>query len=229
MELKGDYTFDAPQDLVWEAVQDPQVLGSVMPGGKGFEEVGDNEYAGSLTVKVGPVQGAFDAQIKLMDVVAPESYSIQVDAKGAPGFVKATGELKLEGRDEQTYMEYAGNAQIGGRIASVGQRLMDSTAKSIVRQSLEGLNEHLKVQVAHRQATESTETVAEDSVDNATETTTSSVPEVPTSQYKPPSQTQVALTVARDVFDDMVPSQYQPFVILGIVGIIGLIIWLLFS
>ena len=146
MEVAGNYTFDAPRELTWIALQDPKVLGSVMPGGGGFEQVAENQFAGALQIKVGPVQGTFQAQIKLSDVQPPESYRIEVDGKGAPGFVKASGGLRLEARDGQTYMDYTGQAQIGGRVATVGQRLLDTSARSIIRQSLDGLNEYLKVQ-----------------------------------------------------------------------------------
>lgn len=98
MELSGEYTFDAPQPLVWQALQDPQVLGSVMPGGEGFAQVGENEFAGALKIKVGPVNGDFKGQIKLSNVLPPESYTIDVDGKGAPGFVKATGNLTKKWR-----------------------------------------------------------------------------------------------------------------------------------
>ena len=82
MDLSGDFIFDAPQELTWEALQDPDVLTSVMPGAEDFKEIGENEYSGLLNIKVGPVQGKFSGTIKLSDIVAPESYSIQVDGKG---------------------------------------------------------------------------------------------------------------------------------------------------
>lgn len=150
MDLAGEYLFDAPQDLVWEAVQDPDVLGSVMPGGEGVKEIGENEYQTRLKIKVGPVQGKFKGKIKLENIVAPESYDIIVDGKGAPGFVKATGSLKLSPQGEKTLCTYSGKARVGGRIASVGQRLLDASSKAIVNQSLEALNEYLKVQVQRR-------------------------------------------------------------------------------
>ena len=146
MDIQGEYTFDAPRDLVWEALNDPNVLGSVLPGGQAFEQVGDNEYAGILKVKVGPIQGKFKGKIVLENIVAPASYTMKVDGKGQPGFVKASGDVVLSVGEEdadKTHMAYEGKAQVGGRIASVGQRLMDSSAKAIIRQTLEGLNEYL--------------------------------------------------------------------------------------
>jgi carbon monoxide dehydrogenase subunit G len=227
MELKGDFLFDAPQHLVWEAVQDPQVLGSVMPGGQGFETVAPNQYKGAMSVKVGPVQGVFDAAIKLSDVVAPTSYTIDVDGKGAPGFVKATGSMKLEARGEQTYIEYAGNANIGGKIASVGQRLIDSTARSIVRQALEGLNEYLKVKAAEEAAAKALSSPSAESSHSVTEH--HETPSSPAPTYTPPSQSQVAFNVVRDVFNDTVPEQYQPLVALIVIGFIISLLWQLFT
>lgn len=237
MEIAGDYIFDAPQQLVWEALQDPNVLGAVMPGGKGFEQTGENQYSGTLEVKVGPVQGTFQGQIKLSNVVAPESYHIEVDGKGATGFVKATGQMRLEPREaSQTFMIYSGQAQVGGRIASVGQRLIDSAARSIIRQSLEALNEYLKIEAAKQPAV--TAAAPEPAVSAAYETTASPVTAaVPTTapspqateQYKPPSQRALALNVVRDVFNDMIPAKYQPLFFGAVIVVIGLIIWLLVS
>lgn len=229
MDLSGNYTFDAPQAIVWEAIKDPNVLGSVMPGGEGFEQVGDNEYAGTLKVRVGPVQGKFDVTITLSDVVEPVSYSIDVDGKGGQGFVKANGGIKLEGQGDKTDMEYAGSAQISGRIASVGQRLIDSTARSIVRQSLDGLNEYLKVQVAQQPAEEAP--TSEEPAAEAQEAAPEPAPVTETpaaSTYKPPSQTEVAFNVAKDVAGDIVPEGMRPVAIAVGVGVVLLILFLLF-
>lgn len=221
MDISGEYTFDAPQDLVWEALQDPDVLSNAMPGGEGFAEVGNNEFEGNLKIKVGPVQGVFKGNIKLVDVVPPDSYRMEVDGKGAPGFVKASGGLKLTPQGDKTHMAYEGSAQVGGRIASVGQRLMDTSAKSIIRQSLEGLNDYLKVQVAQRAATVTVEEVVEGEVVEEETAVTTPTP-VPT--YKPPSQTQVAMNVAKDVANDIIPAQYWPYLIGLVVVLIILLI-----
>lgn len=236
MELNGDYTFDAPQHLVWEALNDPNVLGSVMPGSEGFEEIGENEYAGKLKVRVGPVQGNFEATITLTEINEPDSYTLSVDGKGAAGNVSATGgmNLKPEG-DDKTYMEYAGTAQITGRIASVGQRLMDSTARSIVRQSLTALNEYLKVEVAKQApAMPETKSTTEDTGDSdepasappVVDATTPIQPETPpVPEFTPPSQMEIGMNVMRDVLDDFVPKQFQPLLLGGVIVIIVLILW----
>lgn len=225
MDVAGEYVFDAPQEIVWDSLQDPNVLGSIMPGGQGFEQIGENQYKGVLLVKVGPVQGAFEGEINLTDIKAPESYQIAVDGKGAPGFVKANGALKLEARGSQTYMEYSGQAQIGGRIASVGQRLIDASARSIIRQSLDALNEYLKVQVA--QQPQPSMALTPESTSPASP---SAAPQtVEAGEYKPPTQTTLAFNVARDVFNDIVPAKYQPLLIAGGIALIALIVWLIVS
>jgi uncharacterized protein len=216
VEISGDYLFDAPQNVVWDALQDPNVLGAVMPGGKGFEQTGENQYKGVLEIKVGPVQGTFQGEIMLSDVRPPEHYKIAVDGKGAPGFVKARGQLDLEARDSQTHMAYSGQAQVGGRIASVGQRLIDSAARSIIRQSLELLNEYLKTQVAHQPALVSTSAMPEAATAAPTHTVSASA----SVTYKPPSQMSLALKVARDVLGDLVPPKYQPWLVAAIIVIV---------
>lgn len=232
MELAGDYVFDAPQQMVWDALLDPNVLGSIMPGGKGFEQIGENQYNGVLEVKVGPVQGAFQGKITLSDIQAPESYKIEVDGKGAPGFVKANGGLRLETRESQTFMEYSGQAQVGGRIASVGQRLLDSAARSIVRQSLDALNEYLKVQAAQQPQTPAapaeTASVSEPTA-AAPEPTMKLSHTVVIPEYKPPTQTSLAVNVARDVLNDIIPAKYQPYLLGVVIGIILLLIWAFLS
>lgn len=251
MQVSGEYTFDAPQAIVWNALRDPDVLASIMPGGEGFAEVGENQYSGNLNVKVGPVQGKFQATILLSDIVEPDSYAITVDGKGPQGFVKANGRLHLTPQGQQTHMAYEGDAQIGGRIASVGQRLLDSSAKSIIRQSLEGLNQYVKFQAANAPPAADTEVVAAEVVAAAIpaeETTadltmpeatpldkpleTMAAPEVSKPKpvvipgYKPPSQTNVALNVAKDVAGDLVPPQYRP-VVIGIVVLLVLVLMVL--
>lgn len=152
MKLEGDYLFEASVPEVWSALFDPVILAAVMPGCEKLELV-DGHYVGDIKVKVGPIQGKFTGKVDLQDKVEPESYTMIVDGRGAPGFVKATAHVKLAAEGEATRVQYDADAQIGGKIASVGQRLIDASARAIVAQSLEGLHTNIKLRAAaHREA-----------------------------------------------------------------------------
>lgn len=196
MKLEGTYTFDAPRDAVWQALLDPEVLARTMPGCEKLEQIGENEYKGALKIRVGPVQGQFEGIVNLSNINPPESYRMQVDGKGAPGFMKGVGEVRLEDQGEATLMHYTGEAQVGGRIASVGQRLLDSSAKALTRQSLDGLHEQIKARV---QASAS---------DHAEEALVGTQPQAV--EASSPSQVEFAMGVAKHLVDDLVPAPQRP-------------------
>jgi carbon monoxide dehydrogenase subunit G len=149
MRLDGTYLFAAPREAVWEALMDPAVLTGALPGGEQLEQTGDNQYRAVMNVKVGPVQGRFEGKILLEDIVAPQSYLMKVDGQGAPGFVAGEGRLVLEEADGGgTLLRYGGDVTVGGRIAGVGQRLIESTAKSITRQGLQSLDQTIAARLA---------------------------------------------------------------------------------
>lgn len=149
MRLEGTHLFAAPRDAVWEALMDPVVLAGALPGGEQLEQTGENQYRAVMNVKVGPVQGRFEGKILLEDIVAPQSYRMKVDGQGAPGFVAGEGRLELEEADGGgTVLRYAGDVTVGGRIAGVGQRVVESTAKSITRQGLQALDQTIAVRLA---------------------------------------------------------------------------------
>jgi uncharacterized protein len=147
MKLEGDYLFEATVPEVWSALFDPVILAAVMPGCEKLELV-DGHYVGDIKVKVGPIQGNFTGKVDLKDKVEPESYTMIVDGRGAPGFVKATAHVKLAAEGDATRVHYDTDAQVGGKIASVGQRLLEASARAIVAQSLEGLHANIKLRAA---------------------------------------------------------------------------------
>lgn len=147
MKLAGEYRFDADVKDVWAALFDPAVLAAVMPGCEKLELV-DGAYVGDIKIKVGPIQGKFTGRVQLEDVQEPERYKMIVDGRGTPGFVKADAVVRLEPDGDGTKIHYDADAQIGGKIASVGQRLLDASARAIVKQSLDGLNENIKLRAA---------------------------------------------------------------------------------
>jgi len=212
MKIQGEHVFDAPRDAVWEAVLDPDVLTRVLPGCEDFHEVGENEYEGVLKIKVGPVQGKFNGKVRLSDLHPPVSYHLDLDGKGAPGFVNGKGELKLADEGGKTRLHYEVDAKVGGRIASVGQRLLDSTTRVITRQALEGLEKQIAARTSPSAGSESEDGGA-------------SVP-TPAPAPAAPSQSEFAAEVAKGVVADLIPPERRPLVI-GVAAAIVLAIVLL--
>lgn len=149
MILNGTFTFDGPRVRVWDILQDPEVLAKALPGTKTLTKVAEDRYQGVMKVNVGPMSAAeFAINVELKDKVAPETFAMQIDGKGAVGFTKGTATIAL---DEQpgpvTVMTYTSDVQIGGKIAAVGQRLLESVGKMMTRQALEALNSELKARL----------------------------------------------------------------------------------
>ena len=199
MKVTGDFLFDAPPEDVWSGLQDPEILAATMPGCDQLDLVGENEYEGVLNIKVGPVQGKFQGKVRLEDIDPPNGYTMKVDGRGAPGFVNATAGILIAAEGEKTRLSYDGDAKVGGRIASVGQRLLDSSAKAIIKQSLEGLNDNLKARSA-----------------------ASGSAEAATVAPAPPSQADFAAKVAKEVAKDLVP---RPVLIAIVIAILLLVLY----
>jgi uncharacterized protein len=151
MQISGEYTFDAPHDVVWEALQNPLVLGAVVHTCWGVEKVDENQYTGILQFKIGSMQGTFRGKINLTNVNPPTSYDIEVHGNGLLGVANVKGSLEIEAVETKTLMRYTGESQFGGRIASVGSRLIESAVKAMLDQSLDALNKYLQVEVKKRQ------------------------------------------------------------------------------
>lgn len=129
MKIEGTHKIDAPRERIFAALVDPAVLQKCIPGCEQMEKTGDNQYKAKLTAGVGPVKGIFTATVSLQDIVAPERYKLVVEGKGQPGFVKGSGELNMKEADGATEIQYTGDVNVGGLIASVGQRMIQATAK----------------------------------------------------------------------------------------------------
>ena len=147
MHIEGSYDFDSKRELVWDVLMDIDVLGSIIPGSQGLQEIGENKYQSKLAVKVGPVNGKFEANFELADVDAPESYRLIVEGKGPAGHVTGAGVIRLAAANGGTVMHYAGDARIGGKIAAVGQRLLDVAAKQIAKQALRKLSKQVEMRL----------------------------------------------------------------------------------
>lgn len=219
MKLQGEHTLPASRDEVWEAVMDPAVIQSIMPGCEDLKETGENQFEGTLKIKVGPVQGKFKGSVELSDLNAPESYHLHIKGKGAPGFVDGQGTMRLEATsDATTTLHYEIDAKVGGRIASVGQRLLDSSARVIARQSLEGL----AAQIEHRNQPEP----EADADSEAAEEDAESRPR-PRQAPEQPSQAKFAVDFAKGLVEELVPEEQRPKAIAIGVGLV-LAVFLLF-
>jgi len=144
LDLDGQYTFTAPQEAVWNALQNPKLLGTIIPTCWGVESAGKNKYTGILKFQAGQMSGVFEGIIELTNIQEPDSYDISVTGKAPIGITKVTGGMRLEAVDKNnTIMHYSGTASFGGRIASVGSRILEMAVNAMINQSLVALNRYL--------------------------------------------------------------------------------------
>ncbi|OGO62727.1 MAG: hypothetical protein A2030_07520 [Chloroflexi bacterium RBG_19FT_COMBO_50_10] len=145
MKIEGEYTFDGPREDLWELVRDPEVLATCLPGTQSVQKMSDNEYAGEIKVRIGPISGTFSGQLFVTNEVPPVSCTLTVEGKGKVGFLKGIGNIDMiDQGGSKTLMKYTGEVQIGGKVASVGQRLFDTVSKGMTKQGLDKLNEILQ-------------------------------------------------------------------------------------
>ena len=131
MKLSGTYKFEAPQQRVWEFLIDPQRLQKCIPGAKELQTVGPNEYTGEIDVGIAAVKGQYKGRVKLEDLVPPESYKIVGEGEGGvAGFAKGGADVRLSDKDGGTLLTYNVEAQIGGKLAQLGGRLINGVAKN---------------------------------------------------------------------------------------------------
>lgn len=149
MKVDGEHLFNGTRQQVWDLFRDTDVMAAALPGTKKMELVGDNTYEAVMNVRVGPVAGEFSGQLVISNEDHPNSYTMTVEGRGKPGFMKGIGDVTLAAQGEnQTLMGYQGEVQIGGKLAAVGQRLVDTVAKSIISQAFETLDSVLAERVA---------------------------------------------------------------------------------
>ncbi len=135
MEMTGRYQIPAPRDKVWAALNDPVVLKACIPGCEALDKVSDTEMTATVKAKVGPVSATFEGRVTLSDLDPPNSCTISGEGKGgAAGFAKGGADVTLADDDGMTLLTYTAKAQVGGKLAQVGARLIDATAKQMADQ-----------------------------------------------------------------------------------------------
>lgn len=133
MNGSGEMQLNAPIEQVWSKLMDPEVLADCILGCKKLDLIEDGKYRADLVVGLAAVKGKYDATIALRDVQAPSSYRLIVHGEGAPGFMDAEGVLQLASVDEgRTMLTYSYNAEVGGKVAAIGQRMLGGVAKLII-------------------------------------------------------------------------------------------------
>jgi uncharacterized protein len=147
MQISGEYTFDAPQEIVWQTLQDPLIYGAIVPTCLGVEKIADNLYSGILQFKLGSMQGSFKGSVNLSNVNPPTSYDIEIHSNGLLGIANVQGSLQVEGVENKTLVHYQGEAQFGGRIASVGSRILENAVNSLLGESLDALDKYLQIEL----------------------------------------------------------------------------------
>jgi len=135
MELKGEYRIPAPREQVWAMLNDPAVLRECIPGCESLEGSPEEGFKARVTTKVGPVKATFNGEVSLTNINPPESYTISGEGKGGvAGFAKGGADVHLNEEGSETVLTYAVSAQVGGKLAQLGARLIDSTAKKLADQ-----------------------------------------------------------------------------------------------
>jgi carbon monoxide dehydrogenase subunit G len=132
MDMTGESRIPAPRDAVWKALNDPAVLKQSIPGCEELEKVSDTEFVAKVTAKVGPVKARFNGRVTLSDLDPPNGYKISGEGQGgAAGFAKGGAEVRLEPDGNGTLLKYTVHAAIGGKLAQIGARLIDGTARKM--------------------------------------------------------------------------------------------------
>lgn len=244
MQIQGTHTFQAPKQVVWDALMDPTILAMALPGGEALEKISENEYKAAMKVRVGPVQGKFDGGIELTDINLLDSYRMKVSGQGSPGFVNGEGNVQLEESGAATIMHYSGDVQVGGKIASVGQRLIDSTAKAMIRQGLVVLDAQIAILAANAAAIAppvEPSPVVETLAAASPVTEAPVAPALPAAAVIPPAAprpvvtpvaapstakmaTEVAKDVARDLVSDVIPLKFQEKLLWFALGAVAMLI-----
>ncbi|UOM36419.1 CoxG family protein [Acuticoccus sp. I52.16.1] len=131
MEMTGEHRIPAPRKVVWEALHDPEILKDCIKGCQTLEKKSDHEMVARVQAKVGPVKATFDADVEIVNENAPASYTLQGEGKGGvAGFAKGKADVQLaEDGENATILTYQVDAKVGGKLAQLGSRLVDTTAK----------------------------------------------------------------------------------------------------
>lgn len=139
MKIAGSYAVPLDRERAYALLQDPAILAQCMPGCEALDRVGEGEYAMRMKMKLASVSGLFDGKVKIGDPNPPFSYRMVVEGSGRIGFMRGEGVITLAPAETGTSVNYDGEVQVGGVIANVGQRLIETTSKMLIKRFFESL------------------------------------------------------------------------------------------
>jgi carbon monoxide dehydrogenase subunit G len=144
MDMTGQYRIPAPREQVWAALNDPAMLKASLPGCETLEKLSDREFAATVIAKVGPVKAKFNGNVTLSNLNPPESYTISGEGKGgAAGFAKGGADVRLTEDGDITVLTYTAKADVGGKLAQLGSRLIDGTAKKMADEFFDNFSQQV--------------------------------------------------------------------------------------
>jgi len=147
VEMTGEQMIPASQEETWTALNDPEVLRQCVPGCESITKVNENEYQVQMTARVGPVSAKFRGRLSLFDIKPPESYSLAFEGQGgAAGFAKGAAQVKLAPQGSQTQLAYQVKANVGGKLAQIGSRLVDAAAKKVADEFFDNFKKHMSAE-----------------------------------------------------------------------------------
>ena len=142
MEMTGEQLIPAPQQQTWDALNDPEILKQCVPGCESIESIGDNQYQVLMVARVGPVSAKFRGKLSLSDVQPPSSYAIAFEGQGgAAGFAKGGAQVRLSAEGDSTRLTYEAKANVGGKLAQIGSRLVDAAARKVADDFFRNFNQ----------------------------------------------------------------------------------------
>jgi carbon monoxide dehydrogenase subunit G len=144
MKLAGQYVFPASPVKVWELLTDPERLAKLLPGCERLDPDGPDRFKAAVKFGIAAISGKYTGTIEFVEKKPPKSMRVKLSGKGIPGFVDGVGHIELDESDGRTELRYTGEAQVGGMIASVGQRMIEGAARKIMDQFFSAVAEELK-------------------------------------------------------------------------------------
>ena len=144
MKLSGTYRIAAPRERVYAALNDPAVLQRCIDGAEKLVRTADDAYDVHLNIGVAAIKGTYVGKARLTDKRPPEAFTLHIEGKGGPGFVRGTGHIQLADRGDQTEVTCDADGPVGGLLAAVGSRLVDATARKLMDRFFERLAQHLQ-------------------------------------------------------------------------------------